>query len=661
MCRDFSPVDTAAVTVAQVASRALIAVVLAGLAAAPAAEGRARVLRPFSSCPALVQYARAHGTQAVGTGWVPPAAVGAPVARPVQGQPVAEGVAPQATAAPTDGKSDAGTQFSTTNVQEEGVDEPNVVKTNGKVIFAVADGHLYAVDARSDPPKLLSSLALAEGSGHELLLHGDTLLVLQNAWLPAEPVQPPAGDQPPGIARPLLYPIGRAVTRLTEVDVSDPANMKVLRTERADGSYVTARRNGDTARIVLVSQPQVMIQVAEVSAPNEATAITRRKALVRRARLARWRPMSYFRNRRRATGRLHPLVACQDVRYPPQFSGLDTVLTVDMSKGLPSVDSDAIMSDAEVVYGSPRRLYVSTRRWLAPQVLDNTEPPPVTTRIHAFDVTDPDSTTYVGSGDVPGFLLNQFALSEEGGVLRVASTSEPSWWNGTPSTPPESFVTTLDATSSSLPELGRVGELGKGQRIYAVRFIGDTGYVVTFRQIDPLYTIGLSDPAHPRVLGELELAGYSAYLHPISKDLLLGVGQDAGSTGRTTGTQLSLFDDSDAEFDHHAFLYWGPEKLAVLLVSIFSDSDQPPFQGAIGFHVDRSAIGEVGRVSHPAPEGSVAPISRSLVAGGRLFTLSDAGLLSSDLGSLAAGPFVAFPDFSSTPPPGPIIYARPSG
>ena len=118
---------------------------------------------------------------------------------------------------------------------------------------------------------------------------------------------------------------------------------------------------------------------------------------------------------------------------------------------------------------------------------------------------------------------------------------------------------------------------------------------------------------------------------------------------------------SNAEFDHHAFLYWGPEKLAVLPVSIFSDSDQPPFQGAIGFHVDRSAIGEVGRISHPAPEGSVAPISRSLVAGGRLFTLSDAGLLSSDLGSLAAGPFVAFPDFSSTPPPGPIIYARPSG
>ena len=658
------------------AARALIAVLLAALAATPAAEARSRSLRAFSSCPALVQYARAHGTQAVGTGWVPPAAVGAPVVRPVQGQPVAEGVAPQATAAPTDGKTDAGTEFSTTNVQEEGVDEPDVVKTNGKVIFAVANGHLYAVDARSDPPRLLGSLTLAEGSGHELLLHGDTLLVLQNAWLPDDPVQPPT-DQPPGVARPLLYPIGRAVTRLTEVDVSDPAKMKILRTERADGSYVTARRNGDTARIVLVSQPQVIAEVARVSASTEAATITQRRRLVRRARLARWRPVSYFRNRRKATGRVHPLVACHDVRHPPQFSGLDTVtvLTVDLSKGLPSVDSDAIMSDADVVYGSPRRLYVSTRRWLAPQVLDDAQPPPLTTRIHAFDVTDANSTSYVGSGEVQGFLLNQFAMSEDNGVLRVASTSEPSWWNGSPTTPPESFVTTL---SGSLNQLGRVGELGKGQRIYAVRFIGDTGYVVTFRQIDPLYTIGLADPAHPRVLGELELAGYSAYLHPIGKDLLLGVGQDAGSTGRTTGTQLSLFDVSDpakptrltsyavgqnanssAEFDHHAFLYWGPEKLAVIPVQIYNE-DGSGFAGAIGFHVDRSAIAEAGRISPPQTNGFSAPVERSVVIGNRLFTFSQTGLLSSDLRSLAAGPFVAFPD-QPTVPPGPIVYAQPSG
>ena len=107
-----------------------------------------------------------------------------------------------------------------------------------------------------------------------------------------------------------------------------------------------------------------------------------------------------------------------------------------------------------------------------------------------------------------------------------------------------------------------------------MRFVGDTGYVVTFRQIDPLHTLDLADPSNPRVLGELKIPGYSAYLHPIGEDLLLGVGQDATSEGRPLGTQLSVFDVSnlrkptrlytetsgsgwsEAENDHHAFLYW---------------------------------------------------------------------------------------------------------
>ncbi len=545
-------------------------------------------------------------------------------------------------------------------MQEEGVDEPDVVKTDGKVVYAVANAHLYAIDVRSDTPRLLGSLALAEGSGHELLLHGDRLLVLQNAWLPDQPspTPPPSSEK---IAAD-IYPIGRSVTRLTEVDVSDPAAMKVLRNERADGSYVSARVTGKTARVVVVSRPEVLIDVAAVSARTEAAAVTRRKRLVRRARLASWRPSSYFRRAGTPNGRLHPLVACRSVRHPVQFSGLDTVtiLTVDLDRGLPSVDSDAVMSNADIVYGSPNRLYVATQRWLAPQILERAEPPPITTAIHAFDVSKADSTSYAGTGNVTGFLLNQFSLSEDKGVLRVASTESPTWWNGT-STGGQSFVTTLDAGSSTLPQLGRVDELGKGQRIYAVRFIGDVGYVVTFRQIDPLYTIDLSTPAKPRVLGELEIAGYSAYLHPLEGKLLLGVGQDAGEDGRTRGTQLSLFDVADpskptrlasatvgqsssssVEYDHHAFLYWAPEKLAVIPVQIFGDSDV--FSGAIGFNVNRSAIAEAGRISHPGSDGFTPTVQRSVVIGSRLFTLSDGGLLSSDLHTLAAGPWLAFPD-----------------
>ena len=144
----------------------------------------------------------------------------------------------------------------------------------------------------------------------------------------------------------------------------------------------------------------------------------------------------------------------------------------------------------------------------------------------------------------------------------------------------------LGAPGSVLETLGRVGGLGKGERIYAVRFVGDKGYVVTFRQVDPLYTLDLSDKDDPKVLGELKILGYSAYLHPVSDDLLLGVGQDATEQGRRLGTQLSLFDVSDlrrpvrraqaslgansstsAEFDPHAFLFWKPANLAVIPLS----------------------------------------------------------------------------------------------
>ena len=130
-------------------------------------------------------------------------------------------------------------------------------------------------------------------------------------------------------------------------------------------------------------------------------------------------------------------------------------------------------------------------------------------------------------------------------MLRVASTEAPPWFDPARGSESESFVTTLDERAVSSSVLGRVGGLGKGERIYAVRFAGDTGYVVTFRQVDPLYTLDLANPSRPAVLGELKVEGYSAYLHPIGGDLLLGIGQDATGEGRVLGTQLSLFDVSN--------------------------------------------------------------------------------------------------------------------
>jgi hypothetical protein len=185
-------------------------------------------------------------------------------------------------------------------------------------------------------------------------------------------------------------------------------------------------------------------------------------------------------------------------------------------------------------------------------------------------------------------------------------------------------VTVLAAdTGEDLVQVGQVGDMGKGERIYAVRFVGDVGYVVTFRQTDPFYTIDLSDPANPVVRGELKITGYSGYLHPIDENLVLGIGQEATETGRTMGTKVTLFDVSDldnptaldtwapggggsssAEWDHRAFLWWAPLDLAVLPFQDWNSGEA----AAVALRIADGTITEVGRIDHLPASDEEEPV-----------------------------------------------------
>src|SRR5205085_11483076 len=143
---------------------------------------------------------------------------------------------------------------------------------------------------------------------------------------------------------------------------------------------------------------------------------------------------------------------------------------LDLSKGMRIADSEAVMSDGNLVYASPTSLYVATQRWFDPATSSSLAPDQVgrlTTLIHRFDISDPLRTIYRSSGTVPGSLLNQFSMSEFNGELRVASTDEPTWWGGTQPGGPESMVTVLDEEGGTLARIGQVGGLGQGERIYA--------------------------------------------------------------------------------------------------------------------------------------------------------------------------------------------------
>lgn len=577
-------------------------------------------LKAFGSCKGLVRYGRRHARQ--GPGAEGPPEPGLPMPLIGAPPPMVEpdiGV-PQAPAPIRREAAETVPDDSGTNVQEAGVDEPDLAKAGGGRIFVVAGEKLLAVDAGG--LSLLGSLPL-EGFGHQLLLRGDRLLVISQTGA----LESGGGRIVPGYQD--------EVTQLTEVDVSDPAAMRVLRTERIRGRHVSSRLTGHTARVVIWTRPRAVVE------PQFRT------------QLRGWLPRRVLRRAAGGRPRFRLAARCRRVFRPALHSGIDvlTVLTIDMAKGLPAVDSDAIMAGGQTVYASPKALYVATPEWVEEVGADGLVSGE-RTQLHKFDTSAPDATSYRASGQVEGQLLNQFGLSEHEGALRVATTV-----SSAPES--ESRVTTFAERDGVLVRLGQVGGLGKGERIFAVRFLGDAGYVVTFRQVDPLYTLDLSDPASPKAVGELKIRGYSAYLHPLAGGLLLGVGQDASERGATLGTQVSLFDvtepanprrlhqwavpgggSSEAEWDHHAFLWWAPSKLAVLPLESWQGRG---FAGAVGLNVERAAgIAEAGRASH-VRDGQQWPVRRSLVVGGRLVTISDVGIERNSLASLAEEAWLPFP------------------
>lgn len=588
----------------------------------------------------------------------------------------------QASGAPVAGK-----DYSATNVQEAGVDEPDEVKTDGTTIFTTAGGRLRAIRA-TGTPTLLGTLDLPGGvagdGGHELLLHGSKLLVLSRTW--EQPSARPAPQTTTGDIAIQPVPGGASRTLLTEVDVADPANLRKGRTVTLDGDYRTARLIGSRARIVVNSNLVPQVDVAYPTSGDERAreaALAHNRKAIESTTIDDWLPTM------EVDGATTPLARCDDTSRPADFSGLGmtAVVTVDLDEGLKPSNPAAVVGAGEHVYASQDTLYLSSTRWIAQAApgeaadtrVDIAPPGEVATQLHAFDLRGEGEARYVGSGEVKGTLLNQFSMSEHDGHLRVATTLERFDRAGAGG---ESQVAVLALRDDKLEEVGVVGGLGRGERIYAVRFVGDIGFVVTFRQTDPLYTLDLADPAAPKVLGELKINGYSAYLHPIDDDRLVGVGQDATDEGRRLGTQVSVFDVADlskptrisqvrvggagqstAEYDHRAFLWWERTRTVVIPQQDYGltpdgRTTSAPFFGVVTLRIsDEGTVAETGRISHPtrpsdgqedfvAPDGRqllVSPaITRSLVVGDTLFTLSGAGLKANALDGLTERGFVAF-------------------
>ena len=539
-------------------------------------------------------------------------------------------------AAPESANGAAADPYSGTNVQEAGIDEPDTVKTDGKRILALRDSTLRVVDAATHA--LVKDIPLADpGSedgayftGTSMLLAGDRVLVISqnNGYVAYGPVD----DK--GVP-------GTGELRLALVDLNAGA---VTERFAFTGTSVDARLYGSTVRLVASSAPQLRFP-GPVDGESPGDGMARNRRAVAESTIADWLPRYTHTGPDGAVN--EGTVGCESMRHAFEYSATSmlTVLTFDLNAAMGTGSPVTIVADGQTVYGSPSALYVANDRRAFTM-----EAPAPTTELYRFDVSNPGPPVYASSGTIPGYVLNQYSMSEYQGYLRVATTSDPPY--GSKSAKSHSGVYVLKQDGDALNQVGMVDGLGKGEQIYAVRFVGPTAYVVTFRQTDPLYVVDLSAPAAPAVAGELKITGYSAYLHPIGADRLIGVGQEATTSGRTTGTQVSLFDVSNpaapgklgeyevpgtmsqVQYDPHAFLYW--EATRTLVVPIgpgwgLRDGGRDETGGALLLRVGETGLTRIGVVTHDAADVYTGTITRSLVIGETLWTYSNAGLKATDL------------------------------
>ena len=583
--------------------------------------------------------------------------------------------------------------YSGTNDYVAGVDEPDLVKTDGRRIVTVADGVLEVIDAASRTVTGRLDLgAPGEGLAYQpanLLLSGDHAVVLTSEG----PVA--GGAAGPGDSAQPVYG-----SRLLLVDLA--GRPSVMSSYTIEGSLIDARQIGPAVRVVISSQPRVNFPAQPESTSN-AQRVAANRAVVSHAGLDAWLPQ-YEETSGGATSTGH--IACSAVSRPATYSGANllTVLTFDLtSDALGSGDGVSIVADGNTVYGTDTSLYVAgDERWLAEAATADAGPGMPAggaastpgraavqqTDIYRFDITSPGPPRFAAGGSVPGYLIDQYALSEWQGYLRIATTTGTSWAlaDGPPTDAQasSSAVYVLSTRGPVMRLAGHVTGLGLTERIYSVRFMGPVGYVVTFRQTDPLYTVDLSDPARPRVRGSVALTGYSAYLHPASGTRLIGIGRQADAMGHVGGTQVSLFDVSDlaaptrlatfaltgtisrAEFDPHAFLYWPGAHLMVVPLQVtgmvagapvspdgVAQSPDAPQSGALVLRIDDSGITETGFITQPATANTTGypgypPIERSLIIGQTLWTISTAGARASDLTTLRQQGWVPFAGPGST-------------
>ncbi len=547
--------------------------------------------------------------------------------------------------------------YSKTNVQVDGVDEADVVKTDGQYIYQVNRQRIMIVKANPSDNMSISSIVKFIDSNfnpQEIYVDGNNLTVIGNAWVSEPtpvPTQTPLPKETPApiegsslgaapiskMAMPVIgvdvptdvyYPgvISKTVTRSLVFDVSDRQAPKLMRTVELDGDYISSRKINDSVYIVTnkwLDTYQLMNQSIS-------------------------KPLACVLDNNQKTD-----IGYDQLYYLPETTEMNLLQVAGFRLNAPDQDVSiaSYMGAGTTVYASTDHLYVAAQKtqWhpmmffvrpMMSKMATGFMSPQSETKTNLFKFAlDNGKVAFEKQGTVDGTLLNQFSLDESDGNLRVAVTTG-NVWDGSS----QNHLIVLD---EKLQQIGKLEGLAKGERIYSVRFMGKRAYLVTFKKVDPLFVIDLADPKNPTVLGELKIPGFSDYLHPYDENHLIGVGKDAAEADETTnantgifpgsngfayykGLKLAVFDvtdvnnpkqmfetgigdrgtDSEALYNHKAFLFnkdKGILALPVTLLEIKNKTESTPvtqygeftFQGAYIYKLDLTNGFQLkGRISH---------------------------------------------------------------
>ncbi|HQE65247.1 MAG TPA: beta-propeller domain-containing protein, partial [Bacillota bacterium] len=431
--------------------------------------------------------------------------------------------------------------YSTTNVQVEGVDEADIVKTDGKYLYQVNNNRIVVAEIYpSDKMKITKIIGLEEENIYPMELYlDDKYLILIGASNNSIPVYRPGQNS----IMPEYYPhYSNETVKLMAYDITDKSNIKKIREIELEGSYLSSRKIG--SKLYLVSNKRFNYRRILDNAEVNDTPSYRDTALKEEFINIDHGKIGYF------PGSVEPnymIVAGVNFDLPKEGVNVSTYL-----------------GSGESIYASAQNLYVAVTRhniinWDVrnPIIQDSAAPKKVEkindreTVIYRFALNN-GKLDYTGKGSVPGSILNQFSMDEDKGYFRIATTKGNLFGEGEDISKNNMYVLDPDMNTC-----GSIEDIAPGERIYSVRFMGDRAYMVTFKKVDPLFVIDLKDPKNPAILGALKIPGYSDYLHPYDENHIIGFGKDTielsnegtwnreGTTAYYQGMKIALFDVSD--------------------------------------------------------------------------------------------------------------------